>query len=154
MKKVVKWVLIVLAAGALAYGGYMLLMMAIPVIVSGIAAVVFLAALAIGILLAGKLIDMLPDRQPRRAGKVRAKKPRRTSFRHRVAMDASDTIMGGLSGVFYPKGPSPEELKREQERKQAKQDYAFHSSQAKKYAGTRDGAWHVDMAKRAKWKMK
>lgn len=36
---------------------------------------------------------------------------------------------------------------------QAGKDYAFHSYQAKKYAGSKDGAWHADMAERARRKM-
>lgn len=63
----------------------------------------------------------------------------------RRASDAAGrAAYNGMMNMF--RGPSKEEIARERERQQAKKDYAFHSYQAERYKGSRDGAWHEDTA--------
>ncbi len=79
---------------------------------------------------------------------------RRKSFRSTVISSANETVSQAIEDLLIPKKPTPQEIERERQRAQAKKDYAFHTRQAEKYSGTRDGEYHKAEARRAYDRMK
>lgn len=71
----------------------------------------------------------------------------------RMSKSAGQAFYSGMMN-WLNREPTQAEIERERERAQAKKDYAFHSYQAERYKGTRNGAWHEDMARRARNKMR
>lgn len=70
----------------------------------------------------------------------------------RMANSAGDAFGRGMMN-FLNRQPTQAEL-QEQARRKAREDYAFHSFQAQKYQGTRDGEWHKNRAWEARERMK
>lgn len=77
----------------------------------------------------------------------------RKSAPTRMSEAAGQAFYSGMMN-WLNREPTQAEIERERERAQAKKDYAFHSYQAERYKGTRSGAWHEDMARRARNKMR
>lgn len=79
---------------------------------------------------------------------------RRRSMRRGFVDSMGSTVTDGIAGVLIPRKPTQAEIEAQRRRAQAKKDFAFHDYNARKYAGTRDGAYHENMARKARHDMR
>ena len=104
--------------------------------------------------LAYVVFGMVLGKPKAKAAPRQARPAKRQSFRSRVVTSASDSVSRGITSVLIPRKPTAQELERERQRAQTKKDYAFHTAQAARFAGTLDGEYHKNMARQARDRMK
>lgn len=78
-----------------------------------------------------------------------ARRASRGSAPDRISRKAGQGAYNGFMSWMTPKQPTQADLDYRR-RQEAKQKYAFHSAQAEKFKGTRDGWWHEQEAN--KWR--
>lgn len=107
------------------------------------------------VVLIGYVVIADGSKRKKSSGAARQARPaKRKSFRSTFISSASDSVSRGIASALIPRKPTAQELERERQRAQARKDYAFHSAQAERYAGTRDGEYHKNMARQAYDRMK